>query len=319
MVAPPASLTQVSHDVRAGLETSGQKSLPSRLLYDELGSALFEVISLLPEYGLTRADERILSLSSCEIVSLLPRPLRVVELGSGSARKTRWILGELAASQAVPYHPIDVSEAALASSRASLFGMRAISVDAIAGEYLPGLRAAAARRRGPERLFVLFLGSTIGNFEPRAAERFLAQVRSVLVPGDALLLGTDLVKPVPRLLAAYDDALGVTAAFNMNLLARLNRELGGAFELSQFEHSARWNESERDIEMHLVSRREQSVPIRALDLVIHLRAGETIWTESSHKYELDEPLRLGERTGFARAGQWLDREWPFAETLLIAR
>ncbi len=323
ITSPAAALAAAHRDlgmeICSGLGADGQKTLPSRLLYDDVGSALFEVISLLPEYGLTRADERILRAHAADIVSRVPRPLRVVELGSGSGRKTRWILGEAASRQRVSYHPIDLSRAALESCHACLVDTRGVRVEPIEAPYLLGLHVATARRRTGEHLFVLFLGSTIGNFVPQAAQGFLSEVRRLLVPGDALLLGTDLSKPVARLLAAYDDPLGVTAAFDLNTLSRINHEFQADFDLNRFRHQARWNEPERDVEMHLVAREAHAVEIRALNLRVAFRSGESIWTESSHKYEPDEPQRLGHGAGFECAGQWLDREWPFAETLLIAR
>jgi len=165
---------------------------------------------------------------------------------------------------------------------------------------------------------VLFLGSTIGNFDRDAGEEFLREMREILRPGDALLLGTDLEKSVELQLLAYDDPAGVTAAFNLNLLARINRELGGNFDLSCFRHEARWNFSERRIEMHLRSTRQQTVEIPAAGLQIILDEGESIWTESSHKYQADEIPEMAERTGFRCDGQWIDQEWPFAQNLLLA-
>jgi uncharacterized SAM-dependent methyltransferase len=166
---------------------------------------------------------------------------------------------------------------------------------------------------------VLFLGSTIGNFDRLPAQRFLDEVRQALLPGDALLLATDLEKPVPQLILAYDDPTGVTAAFNLNLLARINRELDGGFDLGKFQHEARWNARERRIEMHLRSTVAQRVSIARAGFEVALRDGETIWTESSHKYTTAEVVEIGERTGFECAAQWIDSEWPFAQSLLIAQ
>jgi L-histidine N-alpha-methyltransferase len=185
----------------------------------------------------------------------------------------------------------------------------------IQGSYTEGLRQVVARRNHGESLLVLFLGSTIGNFERGPADYFLRQVRALLLPGDALLLGADLVKPVPQLLAAYDDSIGVTAAFNLNLLARINRELDGDFDLSRFRHEARYNPAERRVEMHLESLVAQTVMIRRANLRLDLQAGESIWTESSHKYDLDELRQIARRAGFVCERQWTDEEWPFAESL----
>src|SRR5580700_2158035 len=221
-------------EVRAGLLRPGQKELPSKYLYDEIGSALFEVISVLPEYGLTRADERILHRHAADIVSRLKPQVLVAELGSGSGRKTRWILEALARRQRTTYCPIEISPTALARCESELGQIECVSIVGFERPYLDGLLEAASGRRENEHLLVLFLGSTIGNFDRDAGERFLAEVRRILYPGDALLLGTDLEKPLPQLLAAYDDPLGVTAAFNLNILARINRELGADFDLAAF-------------------------------------------------------------------------------------
>jgi L-histidine N-alpha-methyltransferase len=312
------SSTSFAEDVRAGLTRAGQKSLPSKYFYDDVGSALFEVISLLPEYGLTRADQRILWRHATAIVGRISSPLLVAELGSGSGRKTRAILEAVAAREATTYFPIEISPSALARCERELSHLASVRIVGLEREYLDGLREVAAQRGGDSRLLVLFLGSSIGNFERRAAEHLLREVRTTLQPGDALLLGTDLVKPVAQLMAAYDDPLGVTAAFNLNLLARINRELDGEFELHRFEHVVRYNPDPCRIEMHLRSCTRQAVRIAKAGVVITLEEGETIWTESSHKYQPDDAILMGRRTGFRCAGQWLDEEWPFAESLLIA-
>jgi uncharacterized SAM-dependent methyltransferase len=179
------------------------------------------------------------------------------------------------------------------------------------------LEVAAYRKHG-HRLLVLFLGSTIGNFDRPAALDFLSEVRCILQPGDGLLLGADLDKPSSQLLAAYDDELGVTAAFNLNLLARANRELGADFDLTQFEHLARINPDTRSIEMHLRSMRRQVVSIQIAEIGVEFQEGETIWTESSHKYTPTEIFDMARRCGFRCEMQWIDQEWPFAENLLVA-
>jgi dimethylhistidine N-methyltransferase len=317
-LSAPAS-AGLGADVQAGLLRPGQKELPSKYFYDDVGSALFEVISVLPEYGLTRADERILRRHAVDIVSRLPAPVMVAELGSGSGRKTRWILEALSRRHPVTYHPIEISAAALARCERELSALASVSVVGFERPYLDGLLAAAARRQPGEFLLVLFLGSTIGNFDRPAGEEFLRQVHSMLVPGDALLLGADLVKSIPTMLAAYDDPLGVTAAFNLNLLARINRELQGEFDLATFQHVALYNEEQQRIEMHLRSRVAQRVRIGALDAAVSFEAGETIWTENSHKYTASDVVSLAQRTGFHCDAQWLDQEWPFAQSLLMAR
>ena len=305
-------------DVRAGLTRDRQKELPSKYLYDDVGSALFEVISTLPEYGLTRADERVLRRYASDIVERVPMPVMVAELGSGSGKKTRWILEALCARQHTSYFPIEISRKALAMCARELGDIECISIVGFEREYLDGLLEVVARRRHGQHVMVLFLGSTIGNFDRSAGVKFLQEMRRILQPGDSLLLGTDLEKPIPQLIAAYDDPLGVTAAFNLNLLARINRELEADFRLSHFEHLARFNQDARSVEMHIRSLKEQKVTIPASDLAVNLREGETIWTESSHKYAAGEVFEIAQQAGFRCTAQWIDAEWPFAENLLIA-
>jgi uncharacterized SAM-dependent methyltransferase len=196
--------------------------------------------------------------------------------------------------------------------------MDMVSLVGFESAYLDGLHEVAARRSEGERLLVLFLGSTIGNFDRPAGDQFLRQVREILREGDALLLATDLEKPVPVIKLAYDDPAGVTAAFNKNILARINRELDADFDLSLFRHVVRYDETERRVEMHLRSMAWQRVTIRKAGFHFHLKEGETIWTESSHKYNPEEVIRMGERTGYRCEGQWIDSEWPFAQNLFFA-
>ena len=214
--------------------------------------------------------------------------------------------------------PIDVSASALDRCQRELENIEGLDVQALQSSYFEGLHLAMERTPRDKRLLLLFLGGTIGNFDRPAIPEFLREVRASIRKGDAFLLGTDIEKPASQLLAAYDDALGVTAAFNLNILARINRELDGNFDLARFEHLALYNESERRIEMHLRAISDHVVGIAAADLEINIRSGETIWTESSHKFNVEEIVRLSEECGFRCATQWLDREWPFAETLLIA-
>lgn len=306
-------------DVRAGLMRPGQKELPSKYLYDNVGSALFEVISHLPEYGLTRADERLLRRHASAIIDRLQPPVAVAELGSGSGKKTRWVLEALGRRQRTSYYPVEISRSALAMCERELRDIDSISIVGFEHEYLDGLRQVATAYRKPgEQLFVLFLGSTIGNFEGLAGLKFLREVRRILEPGDALLLGTDLEKPSSQLLAAYDDELGVTAAFNLNLLARINRELNGNFDLNKFSHVATINHEARRVEMHLRSEWKQTVDIAGAGFEVEFRKGETIWTESSHKYSTEEIFQMARTAGFRCEAQWIDEEWPFAENLLMA-
>lgn len=315
---PARHVSEFAAEVRAGLTKSGQRELPSKYLYDEVGSALFETICVLPEYGLTRADARLLQNHAREIVSRLPSPLQVAELGSGTGKKTRWILEALSQRQKTYYYPIEISPSALAACEKELGQIDMVSVVGYEQPYLEGLRAVADRRAASDHLLVLFLGSTIGNFDRGAGRAFLRDMRKILLPGDALLLGTDLEKDIDVQILAYDDPAGVTAAFNKNILARINRELGGNFDLAAFRHEARWNDVERRIEMHLCSLQRQTVEIPAAGLRLMLNEGESIWTESSHKYKVGEVLEMAADTGFRCEGQWIDREWPFAQNLLVA-
>lgn len=317
--AIPTNVTyEFAADVRAGLTRPEQKELPSKYLYDNVGSALFEVISYLPEYGLTRADERLLRRHADEIVDRVAGPVAVAELGSGSGKKTRWLLEALCRRQRTSYYPVEISSSALAMCERELRDIDRISIVGFEREYLDGLLEVAAYRKSGQHLFVLFLGSTIGNFDRPAGTKFLAEVRRILEPGDSLLLGTDLEKPSAQLLAAYNDELGVTAAFNLNLLARVNRELGADFDLRHFAHVAKINHEVRSVEMHLQSKRRQVVSIPAAEVVVEFQEGETIWTESSHKYSIDEMAVTARNAGFRCEDQWIDEQWPFAENLLIA-
>ena len=314
----PNTTYEFAVDVRDGLAKPGQKELLSKYLYDDVGSALFEVISHLPEYGLTRADERLLRRHGHDIVERLATPVSVAELGSGSGRKTRHILEALCRRQRTTYYPIEISPSALAMCERELRDIESISIVGFEREYLDGLLEVAAHRSTGQHLLVLFLGSTIGNFDRSAGIRFLVEVRRILQPGDSLLLGTDLEKSGVQLLAAYDDALGVTAAFNLNLLARINSELDADFDLAQFKHVARINHEARSVEMHVRSLCRQTVRVSAAELCVEFFEGETIWTESSHKYSPQEVFLMASTAGFRCEAQWIDEQWQFAESLLTA-
>jgi L-histidine Nalpha-methyltransferase len=305
--------------VRQGLTKNGQKELPSKYLYDEVGSALFDLICLLPEYGLSRAEERILSAHAEEIVSKLPGSVAVAELGSGSGKKTRLLLEALCRRAALSYYPIEISPKALASCERELSDIRCINIVGLEREYLDGLLEVAARRDEKQRLLVLFLGSTIGNFDGPASVEFLRQLRGTLWEGDYLLLGADLRKPKDVLIAAYDDSIGVTAAFNRNLLVRINRELGGEFALDEFAHQAIFNERTQSMEMHLLALTNQEVVIPGAAVEARFSAGETIWTETSHKYSLAELTAIAAQSGFLPHGTWIDLSWSFADCLWVAR
>ena len=310
-------LREFAADVQAGLTRIGQKELHSRYFYDELGSALFEAITVLPEYGLSRADLRILTLNADQIAARVGTTVLVAELGSGTGQKTRCLLQALRRRQLrLRYCPIDVSQAALEKCARDTENLA--DVHPLPGTYLPGVRKAVGLLRPEERLLLLFLGSTIGNFERGPAMAFLQDLRSEMRDGDFLLLGADLVKPQQQLLPAYDDPAGVTAAFNLNLLARINRELGANFNLRQFRHQAIYNAVDQRVEMHIVSLVEQTVDIPLSECRVDFQAGETIWTESSHKYYLSDLDQMAADSGFRVDARWLDNEWPFVETLWIA-
>ena len=311
-IAPPGDA--FLDDVRAGLCRDGQKSLPPKYLYDELGSFLFDAITRLPEYGVWRAERRILAAHAAEIAAACPAGL-VVELGSGSAEKTRSLLEPLLARRPVTYCPVEVSSSALIGAQRSLGDLAMLDVCGIAREYLPGLEEALRLRASGTPVLVLFLGSSLGNFDALSSFRFLESIRRLLVPGDCLVLGADLDKPELRLIAAYDDPLGVTAAFNLNLLVRMNRELDADFRLSSFRHRVRFDRARRNVEMHLESLRDQTVSIGAGGFAVPLLAGETIHTESSHKYSRDELDDLALGSGFSRLARWCDEAWSFATGL----
>lgn len=317
-IGHPDALREFAVAVRNGLGKVGQRELPSSYLYDDLGTALFEAITLLPEYGLTRAELRLLRRHAKAVVERLSPPVTVVELGSGTGRKTRWILEALAEREPVAYFPIDVSAAALQKCHQELGNLGSVSMVGLERSYLEGLQEVASRRRTNQSILVLFLGSAIGNFDPPAAELFLRDIRRHLMPCDVLLLGTDVQKSVDDMLLAYNDPTGVTAAFNLNLLARINRELGGDFVLHNFEHDVRYQKTAHRIEMHLRSTKNQTVSVPASEFTCSIREGETIWTEACHKFRVEEIAALARRTGFLCETQWIDSEWAFAENLLIA-
>ncbi len=316
-MAQPQAESEFARDVRAGLTKAPQKELPCKYLYDDIGTALFDAITLLPEYGLMRADERLLERHADAIIDRMKQPPVVAELGSGSGRKARWLLEALARRQAVVYYPVDISAAALARCRLELTQINPVTIVGLEQSFLEGLGIVTEQREEGLSLLVLFLGSTIGNFERAAAESFLFEISCRLKPGDALLLGADLVKPLEQMLLAYDDPAGVTAAFNLNVLARMNRDLGANFDLKKFAHEARYNECERRVEMHLRSLEPQQIRISGADLTVTFDAGETIWTEACHKYRLRELPEMARRSGFVSAAQWVDAEWPFAENLWL--
>ncbi|HYH07202.1 MAG TPA: L-histidine N(alpha)-methyltransferase [Thermoanaerobaculia bacterium] len=315
-----------AHDVRTGL-TAGRKWLPPRWFYDDLGSSLFDAICFLPEYYVMRAETEVLTSFRGEIAaSISPQghppggpQVRLVELGSGAARKTRILLDALTASNVtLEYAPVDVDAAMLErSARTLLADYARLHVTAVCADFTSP--AIPLRTLGPRRgrTVVLFLGSTIGNFDPDAAIAMLSELRASLAPGDALLLGADLRKSRTILEPAYADALGVTAAFNLNLLARINRELGGAFALDAFRHHAFYDEAQGRMEMHLVSTRAQRVRIDAIESEIEFAEGETIHTESSYKHDAATLAALAAAAGFRIERQWTDARGWFADVLMV--
>ena len=319
-VTPPTSVQDDETAVKAAFAADVSDTLrrrprqiPSKYLYDELGSALFEAICRLPWYRITRAESSLLVAHARDIFRPLARPISLAELGCGSGEKLARLVGA-ADEHFTLIQLVDISPAALDMARYRLqaIGMRAVLTHH--ATYEQGLARAAHQRPREGSLVVLFLGSNIGNFAPAVASDLLGQIRRVLRPGDALLLGTDLVKPEPELLLAYDDPLKITAAFNRNLLRRINDELGGNFDLEGFVHRAAWNAAERRVEVFLVSVKAQRVTIPGAQIDLELGEGEEIWTESSHKYEPEQVLEEGLAAGFAGGEQWIDRDAKFALT-----
>ena len=308
-------------DVRRGL-SARPKFLEPKHFYDELGSALFAAICALPEYYLTRAESAILAAHAGEMVAGVAAPLRLVELGSGDAVKTRYLIEAAFARQpALEYRPIDISESALeASSRRLLGAYPGLRVTPWVGDYGQGLAALAREPPAPDgvQTLVLFLGSTLGNLHPPQAQELLRGIRAVLRPGGAFLLGADLKKSEEILLPAYDDPLGVTSAFNLNHLARINRELGGDFDLHRFRHRARYDRDHGRIEIHIESLADQVVPIRALGLKVSFAAGETILSECSYKYDPQQVADLATGAGLTVAASWSDPDGYFLSSLLTA-
>lgn len=306
-----------AEDVRAGLLAQPKKLAP-KYFYDELGSQLFEAICLLPEYYPTRAESEILARYADEIVSSLEGEKTLLEMGSGSASKTTRIIEAILRQQPeLLFIPVDISATALEnSSRVLLQSYPQLHIEAYAGDYYDGLAALRDRPAGT-RTLALFLGSNIGNFDDNEAQRFLRALRKVMRVGDALLLGADLKKDRLVLEAAYDDALGVTAAFNLNLLVRINRELAADFDLSAFRHHVTYNEEVGRIETYIESLRSQTVRLGKFAMDVSFTDGERVHTENSYKYDLEGLSRLAAETGFRRARTWLDEREQFSSNLLM--
>jgi dimethylhistidine N-methyltransferase len=290
-------------------------------LYDPLGSALFEAICELPWYRITKVERALLERHAADIFARVDPLSTLVELGPGSGDKLAALVSAGGArSRRLSVHLVDISAAALDLATRTITALEAGDLTIVSHQatYESGLVEAMARRAQGGRALTLFLGSNIGNFDPPGADEFLRGVRASLAGGDSLLVGTDLVKPERELLLAYDDPLGVTAAFNRNLLVRINRELGADFDIAAFQHRALWNAAESRIEMHLVARRAQTVHIPGASLDVAFDEGETIWTESSYKYHPEDVVRMLERAGFRASEQWVSDTDGFALTLVEA-
>jgi L-histidine N-alpha-methyltransferase len=295
------------------------RQLPSRYLYDALGSCLFEAICRLPWYPVMRAEARLLAAHRHEVFAAADPLSRIVELGPGSGEKVAMLVGGRDRSAGtLEVHLIDVSPTALTLSTRTLSGLEGVRVVTHEAPYEVGLTELRDAPETQGRTLVLFLGSNIGNFDPPGADEFLREIRAALGPGDFLLLGTDLVKPGRVLQLAYDDPLGVTAAFNRNLLVQINRDLGGNFDLESFAHRALWKAEESRVEMHLVSLRRQVVRVEAAALEITLDENESIWTESSYKYQDATVALVLERAGFEPVLRWIDPDNRFDLTLARA-
>jgi dimethylhistidine N-methyltransferase len=317
--APAADtpVTEFAEQVRYYL-TQSPRQLPSRYLYDALGSALFDAICELPWYGVTRTEMRMLTTHGTEILEAMQPLARIIELGAGNGRKLERLLAAAPTAHTQEVHLIDVSPQALRTATDALNGFEHVRIHRHVATYEAGLQRLAHGQRAARRSLLLFLGSNIGNFDPPAASALLLQIRAALGPGDGFLIGADLVKPERELRLAYDDPLHVTSAFNRNLLVRINRELDANFELNDFVHRAVWNRAESRVEMHLVSTRAQSVVIRAARLTLRFKKGESIWTESSYKYDPQTIVRQLQAAGFGLQEQWVDRTAGFALTLVTA-
>ncbi|HSQ24587.1 MAG TPA: L-histidine N(alpha)-methyltransferase [Pyrinomonadaceae bacterium] len=304
-------------DIKRGL-SSEPKYLFPKYLYDELGSRLFEAICEVDEYYLTRAEDQILTTHADEIVASIPECETLIELGSGSAEKTRNIIEALIRQRGkLLFVPVDISASALAeSSHALLDSYPQLRINAYAADYFQALEALQLSDAKP--VLVLFLGSNIGNFEPDEGLNFMRAIRRVLRPGDALLLGADLKKDRATLEAAYDDSLGVTRSFIVNELERINRELGANFDLWAFGLRSFYNEALGRVEVNLESLRPQSVEIRGLELKLDFKAGERIHVENAYKFDLDDLRMLGNQSGFELERTWLDKKGRFSSNFFRA-
>ena len=312
----PARIASFAEDVRTGLGLRPYTLAP-KYFYDDLGSALFDAITRLPEYYLTRVERDLLATYGSQIVAAFDQPLELVELGSGSATKTRLIIEAILARQErLTFHPIDISpDALIESSHGLLAAHDALTVSAYASDYFALLRSRKLNTR--ERVLALYLGSNVGNFEPTAARELFALVGASLQRGDGLLVGYDLKKEPSVLELAYNDPTGVTAAFNKNLLARINRELGGTFDLGAFSFAAKYDAEAGAIRSYLRAERPLTVEVRGAGVSAHFEAGETIHTESSYKFTPGEMIELLGAGGFIEHATFSDPAARYALTLFV--
>lgn len=308
-VLPDEAQTPVGAEVLRGL-TAKPRSLSPWLFYDEHGSRLFEQITELPEYYLTRTERDLFAAYAPAILATAAQDshLTLIELGAGTASKTGLLLrAALNQQPQLTYRAIDVSASALNAARQTLSeSFPTLSIETRVGDYTDGLGDLPSRKSPNSRRLVLYIGSSIGNFDPDDARELLARIRRQLAPGDCILLGVDHVKPLAPLLAAYNDAAGVTAAFNRNILTRINRELGANFHPDRFQHRALFNAAHSRMEMYLVSTRTQQVSIPALDLDLDFAPGETIHTENSYKFTPESATALLAAGGFTVTHSWTD-------------
>lgn len=316
-VAPSRRQDTFSMEVEAGLSRP-QKTLPSRFFYDYEGSELFEQITGLHEYYLTRSEQQIFNAHATEIIRSCGANVAIVEFGSGSSSKTRLLLSAALERQStLMYVPIDISrDYLIASARALVSQYEKLNVTALASEYRDAIKALPSHE-GPR--LILFLGSNIGNFDASEACDFLERLRRVMTPEDRLLVGIDLLKDPAIIELAYNDAAGVTEAFNKNILSRVNRELGGRFDLGLFRHEAPFVPHSSAIEMRLVSTEDQSVWVEALGRDFHFKEGEWIHTESSFKYSLAGFEAMCAQAGLRLDRAWMDEKKWFAVTLLALK
>jgi len=315
-VPQPLRVPTFAEDDAAGL-TALPKRLNSKYFYDAVGSALFDAITQLPEYYLTRAETDILREWGWEIVRALGNPLEFIELGSGSAAKTRILIEEaLRVQRALRYSPIDISAEALRASAGALVeGYPELRVCGYAADYFSILETQYLRR--VEKVLFMFMGSNIGNYQPYDAVALLARIAALLKPGDGLLLGADLKKERGELIRAYDDDAGVTAAFNKNLLARMNRELRADFDVKRFDHVVEYDDAAGGLHSYLQASSEQSVTLPETGTVVHLNAGERIHTESAYKYTIEGIAEIARAAGLNVARTWFDGARRFSVNLLV--